>query len=86
MHSAALAAEVRHLALPRIWVPHTPDLLWGVVRPRDFMRLSLQKAAHVALDGVAYRKSGYLPTFFVGRCGKFHCAFPATGGHVCHFL
>jgi hypothetical protein len=28
-------------------VPHTPDFLWGVVGPRDFMRLSLQKAAHV---------------------------------------
>jgi hypothetical protein len=51
-------------------VPHTPDFLWGVVGPRDFMRLSLQKAAHVALDGVAYRKSGYLATLFVARCGK----------------
>jgi len=40
------------------------------------MRLSLQKAAHVALDGVAYRKSGYLTTFFVGRCGKFTALSP----------
>jgi hypothetical protein len=44
------------------------------------MRLSLQKAAHAALAGAAYRKSGYLTTFFVGRCGKFHCSLPATLG------
>jgi hypothetical protein len=31
------------------------------------MRLSLMKAAHVALFGTAYRKYGYLPGF--GRCG-----------------
>jgi hypothetical protein len=31
------------------------------------MRLSLMKAAHVALFGAAYRKYGYLPGF--GRCG-----------------
>jgi len=31
------------------------------------MRLSLTKAAHVALFGAAYRKYGYLPGF--GRCG-----------------
>ena len=31
------------------------------------MRLSLMKAANVALFGTAYRKYGYLPGF--GRCG-----------------
>jgi hypothetical protein len=31
------------------------------------MRLSLMKAAHVALFGTAYGKYGYLPDF--GRCG-----------------
>jgi hypothetical protein len=31
------------------------------------MRLSLMKAAHLALFGTAYRKYGYLPGF--GRCG-----------------
>jgi hypothetical protein len=36
------------------------------------------KAAHAALDGVAYRKSGYLTTFFVGRCGKVYSSRPET--------
>ena len=33
--------------------------LWGVVGQTNFMRFSLMKAAHAALDGAAYRKSGY---------------------------
>ena len=48
------------------------------------MRLSLMKAAHVALFGTAYRKYGYLPGF--GRCGiprpSTGHSLPATGLHV----
>ena len=36
-----------------------PDFLWDWVGSRDFMRLSLQKAAHANMGGAAYRKSGY---------------------------
>jgi hypothetical protein len=48
------------------------------------MRLSLMKAAHVALFGTAYRKYGYLPGF--GRCGiprlSTGHSLLATGLHV----
>ena len=45
------------------------------------MRLSLMKAAHVALFGTAYRKYGYMPGF--GRYGIPTAHFLlATGLHV----
>jgi hypothetical protein len=48
------------------------------------MRLSLMKAAHVALFGTAYRKYRYLPGF--GRCGiprlSTGHSLPVTGLHV----
>jgi hypothetical protein len=34
------------------------------------------KSAHAALAGGAYRKFGYITTFFVGRCRKFHDSLP----------
>ncbi len=43
-----------------------PDFLWGSVESPNFMRLSLQEAAHANLVGAAYRKSGS-PVFFVPR-------------------
>jgi hypothetical protein len=43
------------------------DFLWGLVGSRNFMRLSLQKAAHANMGGAAYRKSGsprlFRPTY-----------------------
>jgi hypothetical protein len=42
------------------------------------MRLSLMKAAHVALFGTAYRKYGYLPGF--GRCGIPQTSAPECKG------
>jgi hypothetical protein len=47
-----------------------PDFLWGAVESRNFMRLSLEKAAHANMDGAAYRKSGS-PIFFVPRTPDF---------------
>jgi penicillin V acylase-like amidase (Ntn superfamily) len=35
-----------------------PDFLWTLAALANFMRLSLQKAAHAVLDGATYRKSG----------------------------
>ncbi len=35
-----------------------PDFLWSLVELGDFMRLSLQKAAHANMGDAAYRKSG----------------------------
>ena len=46
-------------------VPHVPpDFLWSLVALANFMRLSVQKAAHANLFGAAYRKSGS-PVFLV---------------------
>ena len=49
------------------WWGLPPDFLWGLVEPRNFMRLSLQKALHAVLCGAAYRKSGsprlFRPTY-----------------------
>ena len=40
-------------------MPHVrPDFLWSLVALANFMRLSLQKAAHANLSGAACRKSG----------------------------
>jgi hypothetical protein len=47
-----------------------PDFLRGAVESRNFMRLSLEKAAHANMDGAAYRKSGS-PVFFVPRTPDF---------------
>jgi hypothetical protein len=48
--------------------PIPPDFLWGSVESPKFMRLSLQKAAHSAMGGAAYRKSGS-DTLFVSDVG-----------------
>ena len=45
------------------------------------MRLSLMKAAQVALFGTAYRKYGYLPGF--GRCGIPPVICYAEKGEIC---
>jgi hypothetical protein len=42
------------------WVPHTPGFSIGLVRPTNFLRLSLTKAAHAVTDRTTHRKSGYL--------------------------
>jgi hypothetical protein len=47
-----------------------PDFLWGLVESSNFMRLSLQKAAHANMGGAEYRKSGS-PVFFVPRTPDF---------------
>jgi len=47
------------------------------------MRLSLMKVAHAALDGAAYRKSGYLA--FFARCGKYHGYLPLALGNFDRF-
>jgi hypothetical protein len=36
----------------------SPDFLWGLSDPTNFMRLSSQKAAHATFREAAYRKSG----------------------------
>jgi hypothetical protein len=61
-----------------------PDFLWGLVESRNFMRLSLQKAAQASMGGAAYRKSGS-PRLFrprypgfpveVGGVAELHAAF-----------
>jgi hypothetical protein len=38
----------------------TPDFLWSLLVLVNFMRLSLMKAAHVAVGGAPCRKSGYV--------------------------
>jgi putative addiction module killer protein len=40
------------------WGPACPDFLWGLAKSLNFMRLSLEKAAHAAIFGATYRKSG----------------------------
>ena len=47
-----------------------PDFLWGLVRSRNLMRLSLQKAAHAKMGGAVYRKSRS-PVFFIPRTPDF---------------
>jgi hypothetical protein len=59
-----------------------PDFLWGSVESPNFMRLSLQKAAHANMVGAAYRKSGS-PVFFVPRTpiscrGWWRCRTPCV--------
>jgi hypothetical protein len=49
-------------------VPHIPDFLWSFVGSRNFMRLSLKRAAHAVLSRAAYRKFGASRSFFA-RCG-----------------
>jgi hypothetical protein len=44
-------------------VPHTSGFPVKCGWSTPFMRLSLMKAAHAALAGAAYRKSGYLARF-----------------------
>ena len=58
-----------------------PDSLWGLLALANFMRLSLKKAAHAAVSGAAYRKSG-TPPLVPGP------GFPARGttkGRLCGF-
>ena len=46
-----------------------PDFLWNMVALTNFMRLSLRKAAYVALASARGRKSGHAP---VGGCDFFN--------------
>jgi hypothetical protein len=55
------------------WCPIPPDFLLGLVRSTHFMRLSLQKAAHAAIGGAAYRKSGS-ERALCARCGIPLCS------------
>jgi len=54
--------------------PTPPDFLCSVIRSTHFMRLSLMKAAHAAVAGAAYRKSGYLARF--SRDVGYHGSLP----------
>ena len=47
-------------------VPHTPDFLFSLIEPANFMRLSLMKAAHAAL---ALRTGNPGISLVFPRCG-----------------
>jgi hypothetical protein len=63
----------------------TPDFLSSSVGPANFMRLSLKKAAHMALGGARNRKSGFAAVGmtkgraalrFVSDAGRENCRSP----------
>ena len=60
-------------------VPQNPNFLLGFCDQRNFMRLSLMKAAHGALGGAAYRKFGSFALFAKGgipRISRPTVAYP----------
>ena len=52
---------LRGLQKPQISPLRSPEFLSRLVALADFMRLSLMKAAHVGVTGVAKQEFGYAP-------------------------
>jgi hypothetical protein len=64
--------------VPQVRQSEPPDFLLSVVALANFMRLSLMKAAHAALGGAPYRKSGNLGRKRWGVAPRSHLLNPAN--------